>query len=413
MTIMDRAEPRREPDDEPVWRDDRPRQLDEKIRPREWQRSDVLELLGSAGAAVCLTWLLFFQLTALWGSPGFVLVAFAIFLPMYWFVEREAHGSLLARDRVATVIISVGGLFTVVPLVWVLATVFVKGIEFLQPNFLTQDMSVAGPLDPPGVGGAAHAIIGTLQQVAVAVVIAVPFGVMTAVYLNEVKGKLRRPVRALVDAMSGLPSIVAGLLIYATVVIQFGYSGLACGLALAILMLPSVTRTSEEMMRLVPDGLREASLALGAPEWRTTLLVVIPTARVGIITAIILGMARVVGETAPALLTAFGANNFNVSPVNGPQEDLPIFIWRNARSSLDGQVARGWTGALVLIVIVLILFTLARVIGSQRPGRLPLWKRAVLFTRRPATIAAVPADASADGDRTQRDPPEPPLGAHL
>lgn len=335
---------------------------------RNWRPTDIGELVGSMLAALSMTWLLFFQLTGLWGSPGFVAVAAVLFVVIYGAVQQQAHGTLVARDRVASVVLTMVGLVTLVPLAWIIGTVVVRGVGFLRWNFFTQDMSQTGPTDGPESGGAFHSIVGSLQQVGIAMFFAVPLGVMTAVYLNEVRGRLARVVRAFVDAMSGLPSIVAGLFIYAALVLdplRWGYSGFAAGLALMILMLPSITRTSEEMLRLVPDGLREASLALGAPQWRTALLVVLPTARVGLVTAIILGMARAVGETAPVLLTAFGNSAGETNPFAGPQDNLPLFIYSQVRSSVDNQVNRGWTGALVLVLLVLVLFTLARLIGGR------------------------------------------------
>jgi len=179
-------------------------------------------------------------------------------------------------------------------------------------------------------------------------------------------------VRTIVNAMSGVPSIVAGLFIYAVWILQFHhtFSGFAASLALSILMLPTVTRTSEEVLRLVPDGLREASLALGAPEWRTTWSVVLPTARSGLITAVILGVARAVGETAPLIMTAFGSNSLNADAFSNPQQSLPLFVWQQYQLggglSGAGPLYRAWTGALVLIGLVLLLFSLARLVARSR-----------------------------------------------
>jgi phosphate transport system permease protein len=199
----------------------------------------------------------------------------------------------------------------------------------------------------------------------------VPLGLFAAVFLNEIGGRFARPVRALVDAMSGVPSIVAGLFIYAVWIVQFhqGFSGFAGGLALSVLMLPTIIRTSEEVLRLVPDGLREASLALGAPQWRTVASVVLPTARAGLITATILGVARAVGETAPLIMTSFGASVTNFNPFHSPQAALPLMVYQLIRSPEQPQIDRAWTGAFVLILIVLTLFTLARILGRPRAGR--------------------------------------------
>ncbi len=180
-------------------------------------------------------------------------------------------------------------------------------------------------------------------------------------------------MRIYVDAMSGLPSIVAGLFIFATLIIPyaektdlFGYNGFMASLALALIMIPTVARTVEVVLRLVPDGLREASLAMGASRARTVWSVVLPTARSGITTAVVLGIARCVGETAPLLFTAFGYELMNSNPVANPQESLPLFVFRYIRQPSEAAIQRGFAGALVLLLIVLTLFLLARVVGRDR-----------------------------------------------
>jgi phosphate transport system permease protein len=231
-------------------------------------------------------------------------------------------------------------------------------------------MASIGPSSPASQSGGLQAIVGTVEQVAIAMAISVPLGVLTAVYLNEVHGRLRRPVRIFVDAMSGVPSIVAGLFIYAVLVAGGGqFSGFAAAIALSILMLPTVTRTCEVVLRLVPDGLREASLAMGAPEWRTVWRVVLPTARSGIITAMILGVARVIGETAPLLMTSLGNPDLNLNPFRGPQASLPLASFKLFTSSQQADVARAWTFAAVLLILVLILFVLARRSARTQFGR--------------------------------------------
>jgi phosphate transport system permease protein len=227
-------------------------------------------------------------------------------------------------------------------------------------------------------GGAAHAIIGTLEQVGIAMVLSVPLAVATAIYLNEVGGRLSWLVRAVVDAMSALPTIVAGLFIFTAYIITFHQTptGFAGGLALAVMMLPTVTRTSEIVLRLVPGGLREAGVALGGTDARTTRLVILPTARGGLATAVILGIARVIGETAPLLLT-IGVSRFtNPNPFHDAQSALPVFVYDIFRSQTNpAQWQRAWTGAFVLILIVLLLFVLARIIGGRGPGHIGRFKR--------------------------------------
>ena len=248
------------------------------------------------------------------------------------------------------------------------STCWRKGLEGLTFQFFTQTQEFAGPLSSATTGGAAHAIVGTLEQVGLAVMMSVPLGLMCAVFLNEIGGPLERPVRVFVDAMSGVPTIVAGIFIYSIWVFEFGFSGFAAALAISISMLPIITRTSEEVLRLVPQGLREASLALGTSEWRTVWSVVLPTGHSGLITAVILGVARAIGETAPLIATTFGAAVMNANPFQGPQEALPLFIFKLLTESAQGNViAKAWTGCLVLMLMVLVLFTIARLV--ERPAR--------------------------------------------
>jgi phosphate transport system permease protein len=264
---------------------------------------------------------------------------------------------------ITTLVWTSGGIAVAV-LAWMLGYVVVKGIAGLNYEYLTSDLSKVGPLDDGG--GVFHALVGTIEQMLIASVLSIPIAILTAVYLHEIRGRLAGIVRFVIDAMSGLPSIVAGLFIYTVWVLQGrGPSGLAAGLALAILMIPTVTRTAEEMLKTIDDGLRESALALGAPQWRSVMQVVLPTARSGLITASILGVARAVGETAPVLLTAFGSSSVNWSPVNGPQADLPLYIYQLLRQPNPAQIARAWSGALVLVLLVLILFVLARFIGER------------------------------------------------
>jgi phosphate transport system permease protein len=208
-------------------------------------------------------------------------------------------------------------------------------------------------------------------------VLSVPLGIATAIFLNEIGGRLARPLRMIVDAMSAIPSIVAGLFIYAAFILALHQqqTGFAAALALAVLMLPTVTRTAEVVLRLVPGGLREASLALGGGEWATVRRVVLPTARTGLLTAVILGIARIVGETAPLILTALGNTSLNADPFEGKQDAVPLFIYRLIRFPQTASIQRAWTGALVLLGLVLVLFVVARIIGGRGPGHIGRLKR--------------------------------------
>ncbi len=278
----------------------------------------------------------------------------------------------LVIDRLTTLIIGLCACVVVAPLILIVGYVAMKGLPNLTLTFFTKTLEGIDPTAPASDGGAAHAIVGTLIQVTLAALISLPFGVLTAVYLNEIGGRMSGVIRLFVDAMSGIPSVVAGLFIYAVWVVKAGqgYSGFAASLALSVLMLPTIARTTEEMLKLVPDGLRESALALGAPQWRTSLQIVVPTARVGIVTAVILGIARVAGETAPLLMTGFGADQVNSAQTfSEPQSALPLFVFQQVTNSQGAAVERAWTGAFVLIALVLVLFTLARFIGRPASQR--------------------------------------------
>lgn len=304
-----------------------------------------------------------------WTHPLTFLIWSAIgVLTVEWLLVRDRAGSVVASDRLMTVAVWSAGAVAVGLLAWMLIYVVAKGAPGISWSFFTQDMSKVGPLDPGG--GVFHAIIGTLEQTALASAFAVPVAVLTAVYLHELRGPIAPVVRFVSDAMSGLPSIVAGLLVYTLWVHSHGFSGAAGSAALAVVMLPIVTRTAEEVLRTVDQGLRESALAMGAPQWRTVLQVVLPTVRSGLVTAAILGFARASGETAPLLLTAFGSSSTNYNPFSGPQSNLPLYVFQLIKQPNARQLERAWAGALVLIALVLILFTAARVISARGAKRL-------------------------------------------
>ncbi|MFI0450902.1 phosphate ABC transporter permease PstA [Actinomadura sp. 6N118] len=271
------------------------------------------------------------------------------------------------KDRVVQGLVYVAFALALIPLISVLYTVIKNGVARLDGDFFAFSMNGVTARDTGG--GAYHAIIGTLEQVAITTVIAVPIAVLTAIYLIEY-GQGRRLARVIsffVDVMTGIPSIVAGLFILALWLLAFGFefSGFAGSLALAILMIPTVVRATEEMLKLVPNDLREASYALGVPRWRTVLFVVLPTAMTGIITGIMLAVARVMGETAPLLLTIFITKAINTNPLEGPQGSLPTFIWDQASDPNQNSINRAWTGALVLILIIMLLNVAARLVASR------------------------------------------------
>jgi phosphate transport system permease protein len=291
-------------------------------------------------------------------------------------VDRELasfHRRRRVVNRLMTALLVVCMLIALTPLLLVLGYTVIRGAHRLTPAFLTHSMRGVGPLD--STGGVYHSIIGTLEQVGLASAISVPLGLLVAVYIVEYgRGRLRTTVRFLIDVMTGIPSIVAGLFVFAFWVLALhrGFSGLAAALSLAVLMLPIVVRSAEEMLKLVPLELREASYALGISRWRTIVSVVLPTASAGLTTGVMLAVARVTGETAPLLLTAFGYDAIRTSPFHGPQSALPLFVFDQAGRSAEVAIQRAWAGALTLIAIVLVLTVIARVVtgrGSVKAGR--------------------------------------------
>jgi len=278
----------------------------------------------------------------------------------------KVRGRRAAANRIATVAMYLAFAAAVVPLGAVVWYTVGRGLTRFSYRFLTHSMAGVGPLDAGG--GIYHAMLGTVEQVLLASVISVPLGLLVAIYLNEYGTKgLATVVRLLIDVMTGIPSIVAGLFVLAFWVLGLhrGFSGFAASMALAILMLPVVTRASEEMLRLVPDTFREAAYALGIPKWRVILSIVVPAASTGITTGVMLAVARVTGETAPLLMTAFGNNFIHSNPFHGPQESLPLFVFAQAGNAFKVNVDRAWAAAMTLILIVVVLYVAARLLTRR------------------------------------------------
>lgn len=301
-----------------------------------------------------------------WGTAFFTAAGLFVLLLTAWSFSVE--GRRRAKDRFASTLIYTSFVAAMVPLVLILSYILVKGLPALSATFLTHSM--AGVTASMPGGGIYHAIVGTLQQVFVAAIIAIPLGLFTAIYLVEYgRGHFARGVTFFVDVMSGVPSIVAGLFVYTFLLLGTGARpfGVAGSLALAILMLPIMVRSSEEMLRLVPRDLREASYALGVPQWRTILKVVLPTALSGLITGALLSIARVAGETAPLVLLVGYSSRINFNPLSGDQATLPMFIWDQLgkRTGATGPFAetRAWGAALMLVLFVLLLNVIARLLA--------------------------------------------------
>ncbi|MFB7323738.1 phosphate ABC transporter permease PstA [Streptomyces sp. NPDC056190] len=350
-------------------------------------RSGVLALCGSALSGLCAAALLFGQLAPFSGRLGFAVTAYLAFLACYAVLTGLEEDGQAVRDRVMTVVLWTAATLLFLALVLVVGFTAWRGHEALAHlNFLTEDMQSAGSLDPLIIGGIAHAMLGTLFMITIALAITVPLGLACAVYLNQVPGRFSRFVRTIVEAMTALPSIVAGLMVYAIWILSLGMekSGLAAGFAISVMMLPIVIRAADVVLRLVPGTLTEAAEALGAPRWRTVWHVVLPTSRSGLATAVILGTARGVGETSPVLLTAGYNAAFNADPLHGPMVSLPLAAFTFVKRPDPAMIARGFGAAAVLMALVLVLFAIARVIGGRGPGQLSRRqaRRAALASRR-------------------------------
>jgi len=307
-----------------------------------------------------------------WGLVAFAIVGGLIAvagLPAWSAVVENRRA---ATDRLVTSVIWAAFSVTLVPLVWLVWVVLSKGLPAISAAFLTHDM--VQRLDPAtgklvAGGGLEHALIGTLLVTLGAVVISVPIGLFTAIYLVEYgkRNRVARVITFLVDVMTGIPSIVAGLFGLALFTLIFGVGtrmGIMGSIALSLLMIPTVVRSAEEMMRLVPNDLREASYALGVPKWRTIVKVVIPTSLGGIITGVVLAISRVIGETAPLLVAVGAAESVNTNLFDGRMMTLPVFILTQYSTATPDGYARAWGGALILILIVMVLNLVARVISK-------------------------------------------------
>ncbi len=301
---------------------------------------------------------------AIHGYAAFAVIAALLYIVAQTIASSAVEGWRHGKDRLMTSVLVVSVALALLPLLAILIYTIAAGLKRFDGEFFGHSMRAVAETDPNG--GAYNAIIGTLEQVGIATIIAVPFGIMVAIYLVEYSsGRLGRVVSFFVDVMTGLPSIVAGLFILALWILALhqSFSGFAGSLALLILMLPTVVRSSEEMLKLVPTALREASFALGVAKWKTVVRIVLPTALPGIVTGVMLAISRVMGETAPVLLTVFGNPSINNNPFSGPQGSLPLFVFTEVGASSNNAVNRAWAGALTLILIVLVLNLVARTIA--------------------------------------------------
>jgi phosphate transport system permease protein len=366
MTVLDR------PDTRPPTLDTVPLPPQKRRKVHGLPKGSIFNLVGAAVAGASVAALLD-VLTALSGVLGLVLVGYVAFLVVYGVLVSLTDDGPVVRNAIITVLMATSAVIAFGALGVVVFFTIARGWDALvHLNFYTQDMSKAGPLAPLTVGGMGHALVGTLWMVGIAVILTVPIGLVAAVYLDVTRSRPARFFRTVVEAMTALPSILAGLFIYAAWILEFGFgrSGLAAALALSVMMLPYIIRAADLALRLVPGNLREAAAALGAPGWRGEWQVVIPTARSGLATAVILGIARSIGEASPVLLTAGFTSYMNANPLSGPMVSLPLETLKLVQAGVPAYTTRAFGCASFLLLVVIALFLVARRIGGWGPGHL-------------------------------------------
>lgn len=387
------------------------KELDLQIEVRRALRGihirDLLTTVTAVLAGVATTGFLVSQIAPIEGVLPFVLFSYIFFLIYYTALVAVTDDFEGVKDKFFSVLVRSAATIIFGTLIFIVAFTIIRGSEALPYlNFYVQDMGLAGPLDPLTVGGIGHAVVGSLIQIAIALVITIPLGIITAVFLNEMPGKYSRFVRTMVEAMTALPSIVAGLFVYATAIIGLGMqkSGFAAALAISIMMLPIMIRAADVVLRIVPSTLKEASLGLGANSWKTAWLVTLPTARSGLTTAIILATARGIGETSPVLLTSGFTAVYNSNPLAEPMVSLPLAIFNFVKSPEPTMIARGFGTAAVLMLLVLILFVIARassgdakrfkqLVKAVKGGSKSIYAATAKVSRKVATAASTKLNA--------------------
>jgi phosphate transport system permease protein len=367
------------------------------------RREDIFRVLGAAAAGIALTAWLFTQVAPFSGVLPFIVLSYIFFVAFYAILVRFDDTLVGVKDKLATVLFNSIAVVLLVALVDIVVFTVIKGFPaIVHLNFWTQDLTKGGPLDPLTVGGMLHAVVGTLIMISIALAIAIPLGLLCAVFLAEFPGPFSRVVRTVVEAMTALPSIVCGLFIFATWILLLGNptSGLAAAFSITIMILPIIIRSADVVLRLVPGNLKEASFGLGASHWRTVVHVLLPSSRAGLMTAIILGTARGIGETSPVLLTAGYTTFYNFNPFSGPMTSLPLATFLLVKQPSDTQIARGFGAAVVLMVLVFVLFLSARILGGKGAGQLSgsgLRRARATSMRMSARVSRRPVVAPSDG----------------
>jgi phosphate transport system permease protein len=336
-------------------------------KPWKASRADLIPVIGALILAVVASFAVV-AFTPMKGKIAYALLFFIFGAGFQMALKYRDYGRRAAIDSLAGSVAISGAVLAFTPVLSLLLTAIVKGFKGLSFGFFVHDMSVANYQSPLNQGGVFPAIVGTLYLIILATAMSLPLAILTALYLTEIKGKAAGFIQFLVQAMSGIPSIVAGVFIYSALLLTTSLRGstIMGALALAILMIPTVTRTAQEVLLLVPQDLREAGQALGATQWKTVATIVVPAARNGLITAVILGIARIAGETAPLLFTIGVSNRVNWNPFVGGQASLPIYIWGGLGDGSQTGIDRAWSAILVLLIIVLTLFVIARVFGTRK-----------------------------------------------
>jgi phosphate transport system permease protein len=332
-----------------------------------------LTVVGSLGGSLGLVWLLYERILPFSGTIGFYVCWLIAYLAIFTIVTALVHKPVIVIDRLWTAITTGAASLVGVALVSTIGYTVIRGWAavhhlnfFIKPesagNFQTGALTQSGIL---------NAIVGSAIELGIATAVSLPLGIGTAIFMVEVGGRFAKIVRTVVEAMTALPDILAGLFIDTFLIVALGVqrSGFAAGVALSVMMLPIIARTADVALRVVPNGLREASLALGATQWRTVWRVVIPTQLSGLATAVILGMARAVGETAPVLITSGFSTFLAVNPLVNPMNSLPLAIYTAVRSPNQQFIERGFGTGVVLLVLVLILFVTGRLLARSKVAR--------------------------------------------
>lgn len=346
---------------------------DDGVAPRRRLRVTTLdhrlELGGAMLSSLALVGVIYGHLLPWSGVLGFLVLWYLVFMVLFGLIVSATSPRPIVVERLVTATLTIASLVVIAALTSAVIFTFAKGWQALGHwNFWTKDMAGVSPSAPLSHGGVFHAIVGTLIEITLAIIISLPLGLVTAIYMAEVGGRLASLVRTVVEAMTALPEILAGLFVYVVLVVGFGFpkSGFAVAVAMSVTMIPIIARTSEVALRIVPSGLREASGALGGSEWRTTLKVVLPTARAGLATALILSIARGIGETAIPLLVSGASSFMNVNPFSNPMNSLPLFVYDSYVTHEPIAIERGFGAASILLIMVLALFVVLRLLTRDK-----------------------------------------------